>query len=129
MKIFGFEISRKKEKRDAEPSPPPYSATLFGEALPFANLYNRYSAMNISAVYRATEVISDSVAILPVQVKKNNKNVDSSLSVIFKYGSNNLTKYELIKMLVQSVMLHGNGYALIERDIFPRRKYFKQQTE
>ena len=116
MKIFGFEISRKKEKRDAEPSPPPYSATLFGEALPFANLYNRYSAMNISAVYRATEVISDSVAILPVQVKKNNKNVDSSLSVIFKYGSNNLTKYELIKMLVQSVMLHGNGYALIERD-------------
>lgn len=111
MKIFGFEFG--KEKRN---NTTPYVPPIFGESLPFAQLYNKYSAMNISAVYRAVEVISDSIGILPIKIKKDNKEVkDTALNLVFKYGSNNLTHYELIKMLVQSVMLRGNGFALIQR--------------
>jgi phage portal protein BeeE len=40
-----------------------------GESLPFTAIQNQYAAMNISAVYRAVEIISDSVAMLPIRIK------------------------------------------------------------
>lgn len=92
--------------------------TNFSDALTFSNVYNQYSAMNISAVYRAVEIISDSVALLPIKIKQ----VDAThkeelnthpLNLIFK--NNNLTKYNLIKLLIQSVLLKGNGFAYIVR--------------
>lgn len=90
----------------------------YSESLNFSSLLNQYSAMNISAVYRAVEIISDSVAMLPVRIKQ----VDAThkeeiathpLNVIFQ--NNTLTKYNLMKLLIQSVLLKGNGFAYIER--------------
>lgn len=92
--------------------------TNYSESLNFSSLLNQYSAMNISAVYRAVEIISDSVAMLPVRIKQ----VDAThkeeiathpLNVIFQ--NNTLTKYNLMKLLIQSVLLKGNGFAYIER--------------
>ena len=76
--------------------------------------------MNISAVYRATEIISDTIAILPIKVKVKNsehkENLDGhSINLVFKNGTGLINRYNFMKLLVQSVILKGNGYAYIER--------------
>ena len=110
MKLFGFNIT--KEKRNANMT---YEPTL-SNALTFGQMFCNSSAMNISAAYRATEIISDSIAILPIKVKRGSEDYSNHpLNLIFKNGCNNLSKYSLMKLLIQSVILKGNGFAYIER--------------
>lgn len=90
----------------------------FGDSLMFGVLQNQNTAMNISAVYRAVEIISDSVAMLPIKVRQtdNGKKEEIEqhpLNYIFK--DNLISKYNLIKLLIQSVLLKGNGFAYIRR--------------
>ena len=95
----------------------------FSDALTFGAFVNNSNAMCLSAVYRATELISDSIAILPIKVqqtdKKNGKNEmeNHPLKLVFgdKNNGNVLSKFNLMKLLVQSVILKGNGFAYIER--------------
>ena len=113
MKIFGLEIRRSKKDEEQR-------SYYFNDALNFSSVYNRYTAMNVSAVYRAVEIISDSIAMLPIKVKTKDgqhHNVMEGhpveLAIYDKYGT--ISKFTLMKLLIQSVMLRGNGYALIER--------------
>lgn len=95
----------------------------FSDALSFAPFIHNSNAMNISAVYRATEIISDSIAMLPIKIQqmdnKNGKNEldNHPLKIVFgdKNNGNNLSKFTLMKLLIQSVILRGNGFAYIER--------------
>ena len=115
MKILGFEIRRsKEEKRELE------YISCNSQSLPFSTVYNKYSSRNISAVFRATELISDSIAILPIKIKVTNQThkeelENHSLNLVFenKYGL--MTRYNFIKLLIQSVILRGNGFAYIDR--------------
>lgn len=117
MKLFGynFEIRKsKEEKRELE------YISCTSTALPFGQLLNNYSAMNISAVYRATELISESIAMLPIKIKITDKThkeelESHSLNLVFqnKYGL--MTRFNFIKLLIQSVILRGNGFAYIDR--------------
>ena len=115
MKLFGLEIRRnKEEKRELE------YISCTSTALPFGQLLNNYSAMNISAVYRATELISESIAMLPIKIKITDKEhkeelESHSLNLVFqnKYGL--MTRFNFIKLLIQSVILRGNGFAYIDR--------------
>ena len=115
MKLFGLEIRKsKEEKRELE------YISCTSTALPFGQLLNNYSAMNISAVYRATELISESIAMLPIKIKITDKThkeelESHSLNLVFqnKYGL--MTRFNFIKLLIQSVILRGNGFAYIDR--------------
>lgn len=104
----------KEEKRDSTIS----YISPYGTSLPFSAIQNKYSAMNISAVYRAVEIISDSVAMLPIKIKQIDEQHSETmnehpLNIVFQ--KNMLSKYNLIKLLIQSVMLRGNGFAYIHR--------------
>ena len=108
-----------REKRNIE-SPP--DAVLYGNgtSLDFGRIFNNNTAMNISAVYRAVEIISDSIAMLPIQVKERHGLEilkDHNLYTIFEDKNGLLNKYTFIKMLIQSVLLKGNGFALINRNL------------
>lgn len=112
-KFFGLE---QQEKRGLE------YVSAFSDALNFGTIYQGNTAMNLSAVYRATEIISDSIAMLPVKVQQHGKTGKNELEnhplkLVFgdKNTTNNLTKFTLIKLLIQSVILRGNGFAYIER--------------
>lgn len=111
MKLFNWEI------RKAQPE---CQCNLPSEALLFGNIRNTYSALNLSAVFRCVDLISDSLAMLPIEVvNRTEKHItekpNHSLNVVFKNGLNNLTKYEFMKMMIQSVLIKGNAYALIQR--------------
>ena len=114
MKLFGFEI-RKAEKRDGE------QYVSYSNVLPFGKSYTTNNAMNLSAVYRATEIISDNIAILPIKVKSKSKEhfdelTNHPLNYVFSNGIDTLSKYNFMKLLIQSVILKGNGFAYIERN-------------
>lgn len=115
---MNWNIFKKKEKRSNELQ----YVSGYSDALSFSPFFHNTTAMNLSAVYRATEIISDSIAVLPIKIqhlKKNGKNEieNHPLTLIFgdKDNGNVLSKFNLIKLLVQSVILKGNGFAYIER--------------
>ena len=119
MKFFGWNKKKEEVAEQRDTTPNAYTPYIFGDALTFSNLRNQYSAMNISAVYRAVEIISDSIAMLPIKIKKldadHYSELDNhTLNLVFK-NAGYLTKYNFIKLLIQSIMLRGNGFAYIER--------------
>lgn len=85
--------------------------------LTFGTYFPNRSAMSLSAVYRCVELISDAVAMLPIRVKQGNAIVENhSLYKVFDQRDNLINKYNLIKLLIQSVLLRGNGFCYIERN-------------
>ena len=118
MKIFGLDITTQKQ-RNAEQRNATVTYPTFNDALNFASFGNNYGAMNLSAVYRATEIISDSIAILPIKVKEDNKQHLQEINhpITFALSNGIISKYTLIKLLIQSVLLKGNGFAYIERGV------------
>lgn len=83
----------------------------------FGNLFQNGNSLTLSAVYRCVELISDSVAILPIDIEtKDGKYLPNhQLYQVFDNRDNLLDKYTFIKMLIQSVLLKGNGFAFINR--------------
>ena len=89
------------------------------QALQFGAVGTNNTARSIGAVYRATEIISDAIAVLPIKIREVNSQHtedNSSHPVHAAFNNNLVTKYNLIKLLMESVMLHGNGFAYIKRD-------------
>lgn len=96
--------------------------TFYGDALTFLNLQNKYSAMNCSAFFGATELISNSVAMLPLKVLVKNKEGKNELenhplNLIFsdRECDNLLSRFTLLKQIVQSVILRGDAFCYIQR--------------
>jgi phage portal protein BeeE len=110
MRIFGFEINRRSNEvnEPVVPSEPSAISSIFqGFKLDGAST-------SLSPFFAATELISNSVAQLPILVKrKNDVDFNHPLNYLFKDAL--ISKYNFMKMLIADVILHGNGYAYIER--------------
>ena len=85
--------------------------------------YGTSKAMLLSTVYRCVEVISDSVAQLPLEPYKIDTNgyrlkftSHPTYRLLNKEPNNRMTRFTFIKTLVVSTLLKGNGFAYIERD-------------
>ena len=111
-----FKRNKNKEER---------ALTYYSDALNFNN-YSSFSAnyaMRLSAVYRAVELISDSIAMLPIFVQFEDKdgfktryNEHSTNKLLNEQPNSIMTRYQFIKLLLIDVMLKGNGFAYIKRD-------------
>lgn len=109
------------EQREAPKQKLEYINPCANGGLPFAKFLDRGTALNLSTAYRCVELISDSIGTLPFQVKKVGRKGKSNvmenhpLVKIVYDKENRLTKFMLFKLLVQSVILKGNGFAYIKR--------------
>lgn len=116
--MFGFGRKRTEQPKVEERS-------YFGDYLSYncATNYTTEKAMLLSAVYRCVEVISDSVAQLPLEPYK----IDSqgykikftshpTYKLLNKEPNPRMTRFDFIKVMIVSTLLKGNGYAYIERD-------------
>lgn len=85
--------------------------------------FNSDKSMNLSAVYRCVNVIAESIAQLPIEIYK----VDSKgykirnpkhvvYSVLNQKPNVRMTRYTLISLIIQSMLLKGNAYVYILRD-------------
>ena len=85
--------------------------------------YTTNKAMLLSTVYRCVDVISDSVAQLPLepyfkdeQGYKEKFVKHPSYYLLNKEPNKKMSRFTFIKTLIVSTLLQGNGYAFIERD-------------
>lgn len=117
MKIFGLNITR--EKRNFEQPSISYEQQV-ANALNFPFLNFNESPYTLSAFHRCVELISSSVANLPISVlfidKQGNKKQRNNhrLNVVFQNML--LTRYQFIHNLVKDVITSGNAFAYIHRD-------------
>ena len=112
-----FTRNKKQTETEKRDNTIEYVSTV-GTALPFSTFTNQYGAMNVSAVYRAVEIISDSVAMLPIKVKdvsQEHSEIMNGHPIEFVFNNGSLSRFNFIKLLIQSVMLKGNGFAYIRR--------------
>lgn len=110
-KFFGLE---EKEKRNSGGY---YTAPL---SLQYG-YYNNSSALNISAFFQSCNLISNGISILPIKIKKKSGKGKTTelknhpVNLLFSNRNSLLSKYDLMKLLIQSVILRGNGYCYIRR--------------
>lgn len=115
------EDDKDKEERHLHQHYNPYDnigALMFGTYDSFSS----QRALNLSAVYRAVEVISSSVAQLPLYTYMINKDgykvklTEHPLyKIVNKRPNNRMSRYSLMKTLIQSMLLRGNAYIYIKR--------------
>ena len=115
MKLFGLELRRASKQ---ELSRVPKN----GYGMMPVMLESRERPMLLSTVYRCVDLISDSLAVLPLKIyeldadgfKREAKR--HPLYWLLDHEPNEqMTRYTLMKTLMSSVLLNGNGYAYIER--------------
>lgn len=86
-------------------------------------LASRSKPMLLSTVYRCVDLITDSVAVLPLKTylldeggfKKEYKTHPAYMILDLEPNAD-MTRFVFFKTLMASVLLTGNGYAYIERD-------------
>lgn len=95
------------------------NANSFGTGISQSIFANNIPATSLSAIYAAIELISNSIAELPIYVKYIDEASKSDIikehAVINALHGSQLTKFMLIKQLVSDMLLYGNGYAYINR--------------
>lgn len=81
------------------------------------------TSLQLSAVYRCVEVVSDSIATQTWDIKTYNqmkgwhKNLAHALDYMLNYSPTpGMSKYMFLKTLVSKVLLDGNGFVIIHRD-------------
>lgn len=114
MSWFSNLFKRNKENRELN-YVNPYT---MGIGLSSTSDSSGYKATTLSAIYSAIELISNSIAGMPINVKNKKENVVTDIDThpLYHLFDNSLTtKFTLVKQMVSDMLLHGNGFAYIER--------------
>ena len=120
MKIFGLNITR--EKRNLEqPSMISYEERITQGMTTFQELINPNDrAQNLSSVYRCVDLISSTVANLPLNVlyidKKGNTREQKNHRFQKIFDNMVMTRYNFMKKLISDVLLKGNAYCYLKRN-------------
>jgi HK97 family phage portal protein len=82
--------------------------------------YNNRNAMMLSTVYRCVQVISDSIASIPIEVlnTKTKKKFTShpTFNLLNKEPNSIMSRFTFTKLITSQLLLNGNAYAYIRRD-------------
>lgn len=121
MNIFGFNIT-KREKRNLVEQPSISYEERIGQGLnTFQDLFNNNDrAQNLSSVYRCVDLISSTVANLPLNVlyidKKGNTREQKNHRLQKVFDNMVATRYNFMKKLISDVLLKGNAYCYLKRN-------------
>lgn len=125
MALFNFFRQKPTETRSAEPTvEPQVSLTdVTGLGLLFGKYRSDNLARNLSAVFRAVSLISNSVASLPINILKYDDEQCTMTPakshplwpILLKRPHPYFDAFTLIKAMVSDMLLWGNGFALIQR--------------
>lgn len=92
-----------------EPSEPSAVSMFFGNSTGGA-------ATALSAFYAAKELITNSIAQLPMLIKRDNE-IDNGHPLNFLFDNTLITKFSFMKMMVDDMLMFGDAYAYIQRAI------------
>lgn len=120
MKIFGLNITREKRNLVEQPSIS-YEERISQGMTTFQELLNPNDrAQNLSSVYRCVDLISSTVANLPLNVlyidKKGNTREQKNHRLQKVLDNMVMTRYNFMKKLISDVLLRGNAYCYLKRN-------------
>lgn len=120
MNLFNWFSGKNIEKRNQtnHNSIEEQSPNTIAQSLNFGFLPLNNTSRNLSVVYRAVEIISDAVAMLPIKIRKTSANHSEDIPthpLHFVFKNMLMTKYMFMKKLIEDVMINGNGFAYIQR--------------
>jgi HK97 family phage portal protein len=82
------------------------------------------SALSLSAVWRAVDILSATIALLPIEIIRENAKGDQTHArkhpvqfLLADSPNEEVSVYDFMQTLVANAALTGNGYAYIERDL------------
>ena len=88
------------------------------------NGYQQNKALLLSAVYRSVECVSDTIAQLPLKLYsidaagyKNEETSSELYDLLTKQPNAKMTAFHMMKAAVASILLTGNAYILIRREL------------
>lgn len=118
--IFDRIFNRKKEVPVQEEQ----RSSLFGGLGLEYSCYSSYSnsqAMRLATAYACVNILSNSVALLPIKIVSYKDGKKSEIShplgkILNLTPNNRYNKFNFFKLLIESLILNGNGYAYIQRD-------------
>ena len=119
MKLFGLNITR--EKRNLEQPSISYEERIAQGMTTFQELLNPNDrAQNLSSVYHSVDLISSTVANLPLNVlytdKKGNTREQKNHRLNKVFDNMVMTRYNFMKKLISDVLLKGNAYCYLKRN-------------
>lgn len=120
MKIFGLNITREKRNLVEQPTIS-YEERISQGMTTFQELLNPNDrAQNLSSVYRCVDLISSTVANLPLNVlyidKKGNTREQKNHRLQKVFDNMVMTRYNFMKKLISDVLLRGNAYCYLKRN-------------
>jgi len=116
MKILGFEIKRAIPYKDATKG---FMSTMFGNV--GRTPVTEKTVMGLSAYWAGVRRISESIALLPIDVLEKRGPIRREVNhatefLLNKEANYKTTAFDFTQILVTSAINHGNGLAIIERD-------------
>lgn len=118
MKLF----SRKTQNKQEETRNNIVAYCNYGSdaSLQYASMFDTYfNSLYIAAFFRCIDLISGTIAQLPIKVRIKDKEHLSELEnhpILDALNNSLLTPYQLMKNVVRDVIMNGNGYIHITRD-------------
>lgn len=88
------------------------------QGLNFQGVDCNNGALALSAMYNGVEIISNTIALLPINVVCRNakcKEIHPSHTLKYAFERNLISQFNLIKQMISDMLLYGNGFALIRR--------------
>ncbi len=119
MKIFGLTI--KRETRNLEQPSISYEERIGQGLNTFQDLFNNNDrSQNLSSVYRCVDLISSTVANLPLNVlyidKKGNTREQKNHRLQKVLDNMVMNRYNFMKKIISDVLLRGNAYCYLKRN-------------
>lgn len=119
---MGIFSRRKPEQRERD-IPFVYPSYGFFNPLQGPVTVNNQTSLGIPSLYRCVQIISDSIASLPLKAYRNNTEIEPTPAILSQ-PDRTMTRHEMISSTLLSMLMHGNAFWLLgDRDAlgYPRQ--------
>lgn len=108
---------RAKDDNIVNPCPVPQEDNLQPQALSNLLRSQKGNPMNLSAFFAGVNIISNSVALMKWEYKDSDDNLLSPTHYLWHmFDESKLTRFNMIKNLIEDIICVGNGFVYIERN-------------
>lgn len=114
-----FKRNKQNKQEEEQRNYMGYCAHGMDASLSYSNIFdNQFNSLYIAAFFRCIDLISGTIAQLPIKIRVKNKEHLSELEshpILAALDSCTLTPYQLMKNVVRDVIMQGNGFIHITR--------------
>ena len=114
---FSSKEKRSKTENIVNPCPIPQDDTVLPVALRDFNKNKSIPPMSLDVFFAAVNIVSNSIAMMQWKFKDEENNELPKTNYLYHlFDESELTRFNMVKNIIQDIILHGNGFIYIERD-------------